>query len=244
VKARHDVFFSALAALRFLVRCSARSRAPFGKRTRNEFLTDWSLFIRMCSRKGDFELMARPKSEDKRNAIMEAATRVIASQGLSAPTALIAKEAGVSNGSLFAYFETKTVLLNQLYVELKTEMASSALDGLPTGKSSHDQMAYMWSGWLQWATTGADKRRTLAQLTVSDEITGASREIGHRAMAGFAGILDRSRENGPMRTAPLGLVVSLMNAVAEATVDFILHDPANADVHSRMGFEAMWRIIA
>jgi AcrR family transcriptional regulator len=38
---------------------------------------------------------------------MSAAIRVIASEGLGAPTATIAKEAGVSNGSLFTYFETK-----------------------------------------------------------------------------------------------------------------------------------------
>jgi AcrR family transcriptional regulator len=42
--------------------------------------------------------MARPESEDKRDALMAAATRVIAAQGLSAPTAVIAGEAGVSNG--------------------------------------------------------------------------------------------------------------------------------------------------
>ena len=49
--------------------------------------------------------MARPKSDDKRDALVAAAARVIAAQGLSAPTAVIAKEAGVSNGSLFTYFE-------------------------------------------------------------------------------------------------------------------------------------------
>ena len=38
---------------------------------------------------------------------MLATVRVIASQGLGAPTAMIAKQAGVSNGSLFTYFETK-----------------------------------------------------------------------------------------------------------------------------------------
>jgi hypothetical protein len=56
--------------------------------------------------------MARSKSDDRRSAIMSAAIRVIASQGLGAATATIAKEAGVSNGSLFTYFETKADLLN------------------------------------------------------------------------------------------------------------------------------------
>jgi AcrR family transcriptional regulator len=63
--------------------------------------------------------MPRPKSDEKRSAILEAATRIIVTQGLSAPTAGIAKEAGVANGSLFTYFETKTDLFNELYLELK-----------------------------------------------------------------------------------------------------------------------------
>jgi AcrR family transcriptional regulator len=70
--------------------------------------------------------MSRPKSDEKRSAILDAATRIIVTQGLSAPTAGIAKEAGVANGSLFTYFETKTDLFNQLYLELKIEMASAA----------------------------------------------------------------------------------------------------------------------
>jgi AcrR family transcriptional regulator len=71
--------------------------------------------------------MSRPRSDKKRSAILEAATRIIVMQGLSAPTAGIAKEAGVANGSLFTYFETKTDLLNHLYLVIKAEMASATL---------------------------------------------------------------------------------------------------------------------
>lgn len=74
--------------------------------------------------------MERPKSDDKRSTILEAATRVIATQGLGASTASIAKEAGVASGTLFVYFATKSDLINQLYLELKTEMASGAVGGL------------------------------------------------------------------------------------------------------------------
>jgi AcrR family transcriptional regulator len=95
---------------------------------------------------------------------MAAATHVIANHGLAAPTALVAKEAGVSNGSLFTYFETKADLLNQLYVELKTEMAAAALDGVLIDQRVRDQMASMWRGWLGWASSNPEKRRTLASL--------------------------------------------------------------------------------
>ena len=73
--------------------------------------------------------MARPKSDDKRSAIIAAAIHVIVKEGLSAPTATIAREAGIANGSLFTYFETKADLYNQLYLELKAEMAGAALEG-------------------------------------------------------------------------------------------------------------------
>jgi AcrR family transcriptional regulator len=48
---------------------------------------------------------------EKRSAILEAAAHVFVAEGLSAPTAGIAKAAGVANGSLFIYFETKADLL-------------------------------------------------------------------------------------------------------------------------------------
>jgi AcrR family transcriptional regulator len=175
---------------------------------------------------------------------MAAAIRVIASEGLGAATAAIAKEAGVSNGSLFTYFETKAELMNQLFVELKTEMAAVALDGLPIKSDIRKQVLHMWANWMRWAASSPDRRRTLAQLSVSDEITPESRQIGHKTMAGIAKLLERSRENGPMRDAPLGLVVTLMSALADATIDYMIRDPANADKHSLAAFDAMWRMIA
>src|SRR4051794_23404866 len=187
--------------------------------------------------------MPRPRSDDKRAAIMSAATRIIAVQGLGAATATIAKEAGVSNGSLFTYFDTKADLLNQLYQELKSDMAAAAHSGPPTD-DVREQMLHMWSGWLRWATADPEKRRALAQLQVSDEITAPTHRAGSAAMAGIAGIMERSRADGPMRDAPLGFVVSLADAIAQATIDFIIRDPDNAEAHSRAGFDALWRMIA
>lgn len=187
--------------------------------------------------------MARPRSDQRRSAIVGAAIRVIASQGLSAPTAVIGKEAGVSNGSLFTYFETKADLLNQLYVELKTEMAAATLDGLPAEAGAREQMCHAWSNWLRWAAANPEKRRTLAHLAVSDDITRESQAKVGQSQAALAALLERSRENGPMREAPLNFVASLMNALAEATIDFSIRDPANADAHASAGFEALWHIV-
>ncbi|GLY89549.1 TetR/AcrR family transcriptional regulator [Actinoallomurus iriomotensis] len=187
--------------------------------------------------------MARPKSEDKRDALMAAATRVIAAQGLSAPTAVIAREAGVSNGSLFTYFETKADLFSRLYLELKTGMAAAALEGLPAEAPLREQFSHMWSNWMRWATSNPGKRRALALLGVSDDIAQESRAASHQAMAAIAGMLERARSDGPMRDTSMEFVAALMNALAEATMDFMVNDPAHADEHCRAGFDALCRTL-
>jgi AcrR family transcriptional regulator len=188
--------------------------------------------------------MPRARSEDRRNAILSAATRVIASQGLGAATATIAKEAGVSNGSLFVYFDTKAALLNELYVALKTEMTAAAIAGLPAEGERREQVFHMWTQWLGWATTNPEKRRALAQLDVSDDITADSHRTVRSAFRGIADLLERSRAEGPMRDAPLGFALSLTSAIADATIDAMIREPAEAEARSRVAFDAMWRVLA
>lgn len=187
--------------------------------------------------------MARPKSDDKRNAIMAAAIRVIAAQGLSAPTATIAQEASVANGSLFNYFPTKADLLNQLYRELKAEMASAALDGLLIESDVRQQVCQMWTSWLRWAVTHPEKRRTLAHLGVSEDITVESHEAASHSFADIRMMLDLSRKGGALQHAALPFVAALMNALAEATVEFMARDPEDADEHCKTSFDALWRMI-
>jgi AcrR family transcriptional regulator len=188
--------------------------------------------------------MPRPRSDEKRTAILEAATRIIVSQGLSAPTAGIAKEAGVANGSLFTYFETKTELFNQLYLELKSEMAAAALKSTAEKSDLRDQLFRVWRNWTNWSVSFPDKRRALAQLSVSDELTPASRAAAHKTMAQLGELLEKSRAGGPMSKVPMGFLLTLMSSVAEATMDFMTQDPANAKKHCKTGFDAMWRIIS
>src|ERR1700692_3406511 len=94
--------------------------------------------------------MARPLSEEKRTAILEAATEVVASLGLSAPTAKIAKRAGVAEGTLFTYFANKDELLNRLYLELKTDLSDAMMTSYPADKSLIDGNRPVWDRVVGW----------------------------------------------------------------------------------------------
>jgi AcrR family transcriptional regulator len=188
--------------------------------------------------------VSRPRSEDRRNAILSAATRVIATQGLGASTASIAKEASVSNGSLFLYFKTKATLHNELYVSLKTGMATASLAGLPSEGDAREQLRHVWNQWLRWATTNPEKRRTLALLQVNGDITAESHHDAHQVQADITAVFERSRASGPMRDAPAGFALTLTNAIAEAAIDAIIRSPADAETHAVIAFEAIWRVLA
>jgi hypothetical protein len=88
-----------------------------------------------------------------------------------------------------------------------------------------------------------DKRRALALLDVSDDISPPTRTASHEAMAEIADMLERARARGPMRDAPMGFVVAMANSVAETTMDFMVNDPAHADEHCQAGFDALGRLL-
>jgi hypothetical protein len=97
---------------------------------------------------------------------------------------------------------------------------------------------------MNWAVAFPAKRRALAQLSVSDEITAATRAEGHKAMTKVAELIERVRVSGPMRDTSRNFVGAIMNSLAEATMDYMLQDPKSAKKHCRAGFDALWRVVA
>src|SRR3981081_4675492 len=132
--------------------------------------------------------MARPPRGDKRNAILEAATRGIGGGGVGAPTAKIAKLARVAGGTLFTYFTNKDELLNELYLQLKTELREmTAAAALNVTKSPKATALHAWRHYVIWGVANPEKRKVLAQLGVSDRITAKSKAAG---MVGFTQLND------------------------------------------------------
>jgi len=188
--------------------------------------------------------MARPLSEDKRTAILEAATEAVAALGVSAPTAQIAKGAGVAEGTLFTYFPNKDELLNRLYLELKTDLRDAILAGYPSGGSLIDRSRHFWDRYIGWGSAHPLKRRAMRQLAVSDRITEETKKILGDA---FGKVNDMMREwaaGGAMRRQPPSFVSAIMSALADTTMDFIAREPAQAKRYTKAGFDAFWKAVA
>jgi AcrR family transcriptional regulator len=187
--------------------------------------------------------MARVRSPEKRSAILQAAVHEIAKVGLGAPTAKIARRAGVAAGTLFTYFANKEELLNELYLELKREVYTRVNANFPHKANLERRARHIWSSSLDWAIEFPEKRKASMQLHVSDLITAET----HMRTAAQRDTIDRTLgelgTRGALRGLPVGFATATMSAMQEATMDFVAKQPKQREELIEQAFQVFWRAL-
>ena len=186
--------------------------------------------------------MARPKSEDKRNAIHDAATRLFAERGLAAaPTSEISKLAGVAEGTLFTYFGTKDELINSLYRELKLELADAMMSDFPRKKNVRTRLRHVWDRYVRWGIANPRQYKVLGQLLVSEVLTKECREAGRAPFVEFQNMIRDGIEGRIFRNdLPVELLSKSFGALVEATIDLTVSNPSKANKYRDSGFQMLW----
>ena len=188
--------------------------------------------------------MARPRSNDKRNAILLAAAKVFAERGLGAATSAISAAAAVAEGTLFIYFKTKDDLLNALYREIKLELADAMMSGFPRKKSVHSRLQHIWNCYTKWGVSNPEQCKVLAQLQISDRLTQESKEAGFAPFAEIETMARDAIHQHLVRDIPLEFISATMENSAQTAMRFMASDPDNADRYRTIGFDMFWRAIA
>jgi AcrR family transcriptional regulator len=186
--------------------------------------------------------VARPKSEDKRNAILDAATRLFAERGLAAaPTSEISKLAGVAEGTLFTYFATKDDLINLLYRAIKLELADCMMSDFPRKKKIGTRLRHVWDRYVNWGIANPKQRKVLAQLQVSEVLTKESRNAGGAPFVEFQTMIRDAIEQRIFRNDfPVELISKSLAALVEATIDLTVSNPSKAKQYRDSGFQMFW----
>src|SRR5580693_5516317 len=186
--------------------------------------------------------MARPKSQDKRNAILEAATRLFADRGLAAaPTSEISNWAGVAEGTLFTYFRTKDDLINSLYREIKLELADAMRLDFPRKKNVRTRLRHVWDRYVKWGIANPKQRKVLAQLQVSEVLTKESKDAGSAPFVEFQIMIRDAIEQRVFRNDfPVELISKSLAALVEAAIDLTESNPSKANRYRDSGFQMFW----
>ena len=122
--------------------------------------------------------MARPRSDEKRRAILEAALRVFAERGVgNTPTSAISEAAGVAEGSLFTYFKTKAELINELYLEMRRDFDRQLTD-FPTEAEARIRLRYIWDKFLNLGIGQPERLTVMRQIRASGKLLKENEEAG------------------------------------------------------------------
>lgn len=191
----------------------------------------------------------RPRIDDKRRRILDAALRVFAKHGYDGTSVPeVAKAANVAIGSLYHYFDDKEALVNEVYRDAKLRLKAALLDGLPSFDVRRTPDAELWFGelWRRLAAFAAREPDAFRFLEMQDHapyLDGESRQVELSVLAPLwlAGKQLRAGAKGP----PVDLLIALLwgafvGLVKASRLGYLeLDDRALA--HAR---DACWRMIA
>jgi AcrR family transcriptional regulator len=188
--------------------------------------------------------MARPLSEEKRDAILSAATDAVAALGIGAATAKIAKAAGVAEGTLFTYFPTKDDLLNALYLAIKEDLHQSLMADYPAAGDLRERIRHVWDRFIDWSLGEPAKSKAMRQLAVSERISETSRRLGSAPFSNIEALLAESVAKGALSEQPIAFAGAVMQALTDTVAQFIQQEPGSSDRYKQAGFNAFWNAIA
>jgi AcrR family transcriptional regulator len=184
--------------------------------------------------------MARPLSEEKRQALLDAAADFVAASGTGASTARIAKAAGVSVGTLFTYFPTKDDLLNQLFVDIETNLTETMLAPYPADASAKDRLFAVWNRLIDWGLKQATARKALRQLKVSDRVTAESRRQCHAMQLDARAMVEECLAGHAAPDRIAFYIDTILFDLADISINAITARPKESDAIRQAGFDLFW----
>lgn len=184
--------------------------------------------------------MARPKSEDRRSALLDAATEVFAESGLAAPTAAISRRAQVSEGSFFTYFKTKDELINELYRDLRLQLADAVMIGFPRRGGVRERLEHIWDRYVTWGAENPVARKALKLVSLSHLITDPVRAESSVLFAEVDQLEADALAQKRMKVLPPGMSGAALKALAEMTLELIEREPWKLAKLREAGFELLW----
>lgn len=157
----------------------------------------------------------RFKDENKRQAIRDAAiAEVIEGSLAGASVGKIAKRAGVSAGTIYLYFPNKDELLQQIYLEIKTELHDHMMSVFDATKNSKTNIKQMWFSLFEYALDHPNDF-IFSEYASAAQLIDETRKPAVEAMAAEIGaILYGAIEDGTLRPVPINALSAVLIAPA------------------------------
>src|SRR5690606_34454923 len=104
--------------------------------------------------------VARPRIRDKRSAILQAALKVFAEGGVNGvPMPDVARQANVGTGTIYRYFASKELLVNELFREQKLAINQRLYGDLDLQRPARELFDEIWRRMVRFTREQPDAYR-------------------------------------------------------------------------------------
>lgn len=149
---------------------------------------------------------------DKRCGIMKATLELVAEQGFhGAPMALVAERAGVAAGTIYRYFESKDILINEIYHYLEGRFFSFMMEGYPEAAPIRDRFLHVGRVLVRYCVHSPMECRFLEQFHNSPYGVAHRREklFGKSEKDPIVKLFTEAAESGVVKDLPLPVLFAL-----------------------------------
>jgi len=122
------------------------------------------------------------------------------------PTRRMAKETGVANGTLFHHFTSKEQLINELYIDLKTELVQVSFQGLSEANPLEENLKQVWISNINWALENKDKVVFLQQFINSPYLTEETKQEVDALALDYFQMMEQALNKGKIKNMPFDLI--------------------------------------
>nr|WP_233148853.1 TetR/AcrR family transcriptional regulator [Shimwellia pseudoproteus] len=176
--------------------------------------------------------------------MLNAATTAVGLAGIGASTAVIARQAGVAEGTLFRYFTNKDALLNALFLHLKQSLGEAMMVGFDPSLDQKSCTRHIWNRFVDWGLANPDAHLAMRQLAVSDKITPETFDKVEALYPELHKLAQHCLRREFLDHDSRLFADALFFRLAETTMEFAGRKPEQADTWICAGFEAMWRALS
>ncbi len=183
----------------------------------------------------------------KKLQIIEAAIRLFAQDGVGVATAAIAKEAGVSNGTLFNHFETKQMLIDEVYIFIKRNMADVILSDIDFSASVFDVCSKQWIAFAHWSYDHLTEYRAMNVLNASQVLGETARQYAEKLWMPMLDKLKDAQQSGILHPTSPELICINVQSYLHALVAYTnrkQYGRHEAEMIFQEAFCVFWRGIA
>ncbi|UCD42591.1 MAG: TetR/AcrR family transcriptional regulator [Chloroflexota bacterium] len=155
---------------------------------------------------------------DKRKAILKATLKLISENGFhGTPMSQIAEEADVGAGTIYRYFESKEVLIHELFLEVKREISQAMLSDISPEGSTEEIFRQAWLNTFNFCLQNPQEMIFLEQFYNSPFQTPETEAATLEYLAPAISVFQKAVEAGELKDMPFEMLTMFVHDVTVAS---------------------------